>query len=157
MKDVITGSAGSSTRSAAGSPAHTSVGIVGAGSHGTAGKPAAERRRALCVAALAASMVLAPLPPLRAQEKEEKAPANPAGIAEQPNKVRGDEITPQQKRAVERGLAWLAARQAQDGSFNTGMHGYSNHAGITSLAGLAFMQAGNLPRRGKYGSEVQPA
>jgi hypothetical protein len=35
------------------------------------------------------------------------------------------------------------------------MQGYSNNAAIASLAGLAFMQAGNLPGRGKYGKEVQ--
>jgi hypothetical protein len=72
-----------------------------------------------------------------------------------PNKVRGDEINDRQRAAVERGLAWLAKRQAGDGSLNAGMQGYSNHAAITALAGLAFMQAGNLPGRGKYGREVQ--
>ncbi len=62
--------------------------------------------------------------------------------------MRGDEITPAQRDAVEKGLQWLAKKQAGDGSFTTGMQGYSNHAGITALAGLAFMQAGNLPGRG---------
>src|SRR5688500_7304269 len=75
------------------------------------------------------------------------------GLALQPNVVRGDELNEKQKAAVERGLAWLAAKQAADGGFAG--HGYSNHAGITSLAGIAFMQAGNLPGRGKYGKEVQ--
>jgi len=98
-------------------------------------------------------MVLSPLPAAFAQEKEKST--LPGGIAAQPNKVRGDEITPQQKLAVQKGLAWLSTRQQQDGSFNTGMHGYSNNAAITALAGLAFMQAGNLPGRGKYGKEVQ--
>ena len=75
------------------------------------------------------------------------------GLSQTPNSVRGDELNEKQKVAVERGLAWLAAKQAQDGAFAS--HGYSNHAGITALAGLAFMQAGNLPGRGKYGREVQ--
>jgi hypothetical protein len=75
------------------------------------------------------------------------------GLAAQPNIVRGDELNERQKAAVERGLAWLAQKQAQDGGFAG--HGYSNHAGITALAGIAFMQAGNLPGRGKYGKEVQ--
>ncbi len=108
--------------------------------------------RRLSVTLLAAVTALSPLvPSAMAQAKK----ATPGGIADQPNKVRGDEITPEQKLAVEKGLAWLASKQAGDGSFNAGMHGYSNHAGITALAGLAFMQAGNLPGRGKYGKEVQ--
>ena len=71
----------------------------------------------------------------------------------QPNKVRGDEINDRQKEAVRKGLAWLASKQKDAASFAA--QGYSNHAGITALAGLAFMQAGNLPGRGKYGREVQ--
>jgi hypothetical protein len=71
-------------------------------------------------------------------------------LAKNPNAVRGDEITPDQQRAVERGLAWLARRQPA----GNGAAGYANHAGITALAGLAFMEAGNLPGRGRYGKEV---
>jgi prenyltransferase beta subunit len=77
--------------------------------------------------------------------------SNSALKLDRPNVARGDEITPAQKRAVERGLAWLARRQPPGG----GAAGYSNHAGITALAGLAFMESGNLPGRGKYGKEVQ--
>jgi hypothetical protein len=79
----------------------------------------------------------------------------PDRIAAQPNKVRGDEITEAQRTAVEKGLLWLAKRQSGEGAANAGTQGYSNQAGITALAGLAFMQAGNLPGRGKYGREVQ--
>ena len=74
-------------------------------------------------------------------------------LADRPNQVIGNEINEKQQLAVERGLAWLAAHQKADGSY-TG-DGMSPHAGITALAGLAFMQAGNLPGRGKYGSNVQ--
>src|SRR5205823_10567380 len=74
------------------------------------------------------------------------------GLAATPSLVRGDEITPQQQAAVDKGLAWLASRQARDGSY--GGDGMGRHAGITGLAGLAFMQAGNLPGRGKYGDNV---
>src|SRR5687767_8790468 len=80
--------------------------------------------------------------------------SKPAGkLADHPNQVRGDEITPAQQAAVERGLAWLAASQGKNGAF--GGQGEAGHAGITALAGLAFMQAGNLPGRGKYGENVQ--
>jgi hypothetical protein len=107
-------------------------------------------RKTSIVALLAAAIGFAPVA-LAQQPGGAKPRAD--GIAENPNAVRGDELNERQKIAVERGLAWLAAKQANDGGFAG--HGYSNHAGITALAGLAFMQAGNLPGRGKYGKEVQ--
>ena len=76
-------------------------------------------------------------------------------IAGHANQVRGDEITPECKAAVEKGLAWLAQKQSTDGGFS-GMQGfgYSNNVAMTALAGLAFMEHGDLPGRGKYGKEV---
>jgi prenyltransferase beta subunit len=71
--------------------------------------------------------------------------------------VRGDEITAQQQASVEKGLAWLAAQQLPDGSFGRGGGGYGATSAITALSGLAFMSAGNLPGRGKYGDNVQRA
>src|SRR4051794_4948678 len=79
-------------------------------------------------------------------------PAKTDGIAARPNQVRGDEITPAQRACVEKGLDWLATHQAADGSFGGG--GLGRHSGITALAGLAFMQNGSLPGRGKYGQNV---
>jgi len=64
----------------------------------------------------------------------------------------GEELTPAVSQAVEKGLAALAARQANDGSFGDGRQ---RHAGISALCGMAFMQAGNLPGRGKYGPNVE--
>ncbi|MGB7161221.1 MAG: prenyltransferase/squalene oxidase repeat-containing protein [Tepidisphaeraceae bacterium] len=86
----------------------------------------------------------------------QRAPAKKpdTALAAQPNQVRGDEITPAQEAAVAKGLSWLAAAQGRDGAYGAGGGG-SKHAGITALAGLAFMQAGNLPGRGKYGDNVQ--
>ena len=111
-------------------------------------------RGALLRVALCASLA-APGAALAADAKE-PVPVRPEGIAERPNQVRGDEITPECKAAVEKGLAWLAGRQTHEGGF-AGMQGfgYSNNVAMTALAGLAFMEAGNLPGRGKYGKEVQ--
>src|SRR5438874_1084715 len=80
-------------------------------------------------------------------------PRRHGGLADRPNQVRGDELTPETQAAIEKGLAWLSRRQ--NGAPNAPFAGYSNNTAITALAGLAFMEAGNLPGRGKYGREVQ--
>ncbi len=78
-------------------------------------------------------------------------------IADRPNQVRGDEITPEAQKAIAAGLEYLAKSQGKNGSFGRsgGYGGVNGHAGITALGGLAFMSAGNLPGRGKYGGEVR--
>jgi hypothetical protein len=78
-------------------------------------------------------------------------------VALMPNQVRGDEYTPESLRATERGLAWLAKRQAPDGSYSRGDGTTTGHAGVTALAALAMMEGGSLPGRGPYGKEVQKA
>ncbi len=100
--------------------------------------------------AIVALIVAAPYPLLA----DPPAPATPA-VAAHANQVTGSEITPAQQLAVNKGLAWLADHQAANGSFGGG--GMGEHAAITSLAGLAFMEAGNLPNRGKYGENVARA
>jgi hypothetical protein len=57
--------------------------------------------------------------------------------------------------AIDRGLASLAQLQESDGSFSDRHTGSS--AGITGIAGLALMSAGNQPGRGKYGRNVTGA
>lgn len=63
------------------------------------------------------------------------------------------EITPAARNAIDRGLAFLAKDQADDGSF--GARQFPAHVGITALACLAFMEDGNMPGRGRYGTNVQ--
>jgi Prenyltransferase and squalene oxidase repeat len=63
------------------------------------------------------------------------------------------EITPQTRLAVQRGLAYLAQAQAEDGSFGSAR--FPRHVGITALACLAFMADGHVPGRGEYGRNVQ--
>src|SRR3954471_15958767 len=114
-------------------------------------------RRHILVSILVATFVA---PPAFGQEYRRRRTASggqdalPGGdLAAQPNVVRGDEITPAQQAAVDRGLAWLASKQdKRTGSFSG--DGMGPHAGITALAGLAFMEAGNLPGRGKYADNV---
>jgi len=65
------------------------------------------------------------------------------------------EITPAVQDATRRGLVFLASQQQADGSF--GAERYGRHVGITALAGLAFMGNGDLPDRGRYGTNVQAA
>lgn len=76
-------------------------------------------------------------------------------MASRPNLVRGDEINEAQRTAVTRGLERLASRQRADGTFGSTNDGFGATSAITALSGLAFMEAGNLPGRGKYGQNVQ--
>src|SRR5438128_1193343 len=56
-------------------------------------------------------------------------------------------VTAEAERAIERGLAYLAANR-RVGQF--GVRGaYQGNVAISSLAGLAFMAGGNQPERGK--------
>lgn len=65
-------------------------------------------------------------------------------------------VTPAAESAASKGLAYLAGRQNADGSFGNGaVHGHA--VAETSLAGLAFIAAGNTPQRGKYGKHVHAA
>jgi Prenyltransferase and squalene oxidase repeat len=61
-------------------------------------------------------------------------------------------ITPPAQQAIDQGLAYLEANQHQDGSFGTAL--FRGNVAVTSLAGLAFMAAGNQPGRGRYGRVV---
>jgi len=65
----------------------------------------------------------------------------------------GQLITRETDRAIDRGLAYLAARQHDDGSFGSG--GYSRNVAVCALSGMAFMSAGSTPNRGPYGKEVE--
>ena len=77
-------------------------------------------------------------------------------------------VTPEQERAVERGLEWLAEHQGPDGAWVALIgfklnHEYrytsadKGHLGVTALAGMAFLAGGHLPGRGKYGKNVDAA
>ncbi len=62
-------------------------------------------------------------------------------------------VTPATDQAIASGLGWLASQQKEDGSFWSGSE-YRREVAVTALAGMAFLADGNLPNRGKYGSQV---
>ncbi len=53
--------------------------------------------------------------------------------------------------AVEKGLAFLAAAQKDDGTFPGR---YGNNSGVVALVGMAFLSKGYLPNQGRYGATV---
>lgn len=97
------------------------------------------------------------------QPEQPAAPGQPAGDArpaERPdggasaeNKPLEGEMTPELDAAIERGLAFLASEQNDDGSFGSGRFG--KNIAVTALAGIAMMADGNLPGRGPYGKQVE--
>ena len=75
----------------------------------------------------------------------QSGPLNPEAAA-------AELIKPQTQAAIDRGLAWLAARQQEDGAF--GGSGYGRNVAVVSLAGMAFLSGGHTPGRGEYGQHV---
>ena len=60
------------------------------------------------------------------------------------------------KRAVSNGLDFLVRIQnPEDGGFYRDYEKKVSNIGVTALAGLAFMQNGSMPDRGKYGKSVR--
>jgi hypothetical protein len=65
----------------------------------------------------------------------------------------------QSRTAVDSALHWLAVNQEPDGMWLANKHEGANEAdlGVTGLAALAFMGAGNTPRKGEYMRTVSKA
>ncbi len=114
------------------------------------------RRSAALILAAALAVPNIALLPARAADNPPAANTIRHGtLADRPNQVIGNELNAEAQAAMEKGLAWLAHRQVMGNGPNARFGGYANNTAITALAGLAFMEAGNLPGRGKYGREVQ--
>lgn len=62
-----------------------------------------------------------------------------------------DELTPETRKAVDKGLAWLARNVDQNGTINS--QG-GDSAAIMALAGIAFLAGGNIPNDGPYGEKT---
>lgn len=106
---------------------------------------------ALCVLlVIAAGLPAAPQLPVDRSVPMERS------ISAEPIEVLGPKlVTPATERAVERGLAYLASQQRQNGSFGSGR--YRGNVAVTALSGMAFLAAGHTPGRGKYGRVVSEA
>ena len=102
--------------------------------------------RSAAIRAWAAAMMVCTAFPATA----DTAGADSTFVAGQTSPLR-DEITPQVRQTVRRGLKWLAARQNANGSFDSGI------TAITALGGLAFMAGGNLPGQGRYARNISRA
>jgi len=63
------------------------------------------------------------------------------------------EMTPQARRAIKRGVAWLVKNQKTNGSWitSTGRH---DDMGVMALGCLGLMAAGNTPGKGEHGRAV---
>lgn len=66
----------------------------------------------------------------------------------------GDLVTPEAQAAIDRGLAFLAQAQLDDGAFTSDRLGNGSAVGIAALAGLALMAGGHQPGRGRYARTV---
>ena len=69
-----------------------------------------------------------------------------------------EQIPQQVQSAVERGLQWLAGKQAATGDWPTDVDGGRGPtAAVTSLAAMAFMARGHVPGQGMYGENINRA
>ncbi|MBM4143688.1 MAG: terpene cyclase/mutase family protein [Lentisphaerae bacterium] len=82
--------------------------------------------------------------------------ALPAAAAE--DQVETAKLTPEVRAAIDRGLAFLAKRQNDDGRFEGQGTGSGQHPVCdTALALMAFMVQGHVPGRGEYGRTMDAA
>lgn len=78
----------------------------------------------------------------------------PSASASDPHAILSDTDWRRIEQAVDRGLSYLAARQAADGSFSSKDTG---QPAVTSLAVMAFLARGHLPGEGPYGPALDRA
>jgi hypothetical protein len=102
----------------------------------------------LPLAALSAAL-LASLPARAAQPA---GPLEPGRSTIGGNGPIKDELNPETRAAVDKGLAYLARNITINGSIN---NEGGESAAIMALAGLAFLADGSLPNDGRYGRESQ--
>ena len=107
-------------------------------------------RRVLCFLAFLPVLLMPPVSALAAAPKESTSIMGGSGPID-------NELTPDVRARVAKGLEWLAKHQNAEGTFTDSG---GDNAGITALAGLAFLADGNMPGaagstgEGLYGRNV---
>lgn len=76
-----------------------------------------------------------------------------AARAQDPSLRFGSQVPPDVDTIYEHGLAWLAAAQADDGSWK----GMNEGAGVTGICLMAFLASGEDPNYGRYASTIRRA
>jgi hypothetical protein len=66
--------------------------------------------------------------------------------------VRADEMSPEQRKAVRKGLEWLARNQHKDGHWSD-----QYPVSMTALSGMALLMEGSTIREGKYKDNIRRA
>lgn len=66
-------------------------------------------------------------------------------------------FTPETQKAIEKGMAYLASTQSNNGSWSNTRDGASYPVTMTSLAGMAMIAGGNTTSRGPYADNVKKA
>lgn len=69
--------------------------------------------------------------------------------------ARGEELAPEVRTAVEKGLIWLAKTQSPDGHWEANGGAYPTT--MTALAGMAMMMEGSTIRNGKHADKIRKA
>jgi hypothetical protein len=100
---------------------------------------------ALAIATLVGGSSL--IPPTATRAAEDPGQSTMGGTGPLKN-----EMTPELREKIRKGLGWLARNLNRDGSINAG--GGESPA-MMALAGIAFLGDGNTPGEGPYGKEVQ--
>jgi subtilisin family serine protease len=72
-----------------------------------------------------------------------------------PGRARGEDPPPEVRKAVEKGLNWLAKNQAPDGHWEA--NGGQYPTTMTALAGMALLMEGSTIREGRYSEKIRKA
>jgi len=75
------------------------------------------------------------------------------GLAFLVSSARGDEISPEYRKVIDKGLDWIAKSQYRDGHWDA--NGGQYPTTMTSLAGMALLMEGSTMREGKYSERIR--
>ena len=71
------------------------------------------------------------------------------------NQLRAEELAPQYRGAIQKGLEWVAKQQHRDGHWEA--NGGQYPSAMTALAGMALLMEGSTLREGKYCNNIRRA